>query len=216
MIPEVHLKKTDPVTRHGTDRAFRLCEDGQPVYDNSKNSLLKIIDFLDVERSARYKPGRGLTFCNIYAYDYATLCGAYLPRVWWKEPNEVNENTRPVYGDNVREMNVNSLYRWFPEYGEAYGWKEVKTMTEAQELANQGLCVVALAANKDKSKSGHITCVIPEHGEHQAKRIQGVITKPNTPIQSQAGTTNKKVFTKYWWTYHERIKFYVNLSTSIL
>lgn len=217
MIPEVHLTTDNEVSRFNDRRAHKLNEDFKPIYNNSPKSLLTIIDWLDVENSKRYLPIRGTTFCNIYAYDYATLCGAYIPRVWWKHPKRVNKDTKPEYGDNIREMNVNSLYRWFPEFGNMFGWVKVNTLSKAQDYANKGMCVVILAANKDSSRSGHITCVIPEHGEYQAKRVKGIITQANggAPIQSQAGIRNKKKFSSVWWSNLEKPIVYANISTNI-
>ena len=44
-----------------------------------------IVETLNVTASARYQPGSGKTYCNIYAYDFVTAMGGYLPRVWWMD-----------------------------------------------------------------------------------------------------------------------------------
>jgi hypothetical protein len=207
MIPQVQLTPRRPITRAQKDtRAFPLTEK-PPVHDCTADSLHKIIDFLDVEKSARYQPIQTATYCNIYAYDYAYACGAFIPRVWWTAEAIRTNSFTPSYGKTVTEMNANALYDWFPKHGPAFGWKEVN-FAEAQRLANAGNCVVLIAANKNRARSGHITAVVPETDKVKAVGSQGIIVYP---VQSQAGRVNRKYFNTKWWDGHEPVKAYAKV-----
>jgi len=188
-------------------RAFPLNERDMPKGDGTIAGIRKIIDWLDVEKSARYIRDARSTFCNIYAYDYAYLMGAYVPRVWWaKVALENLDFSSPRYGSTILEMNANALYEWFPKYGGGFGWKEVNT-TDAQIAANQGHCVIMVAANKNRAKSGHIVAVVPETDKVKCMQANGIIIYP---VQSQAGAVNKKYFCSKWWDGHEKPRIYVH------
>lgn len=205
MIPIVNLKAKAKLNEISS-RAFPLAD--APILKDSA----KIIDFLKVEKSARYQPNSTQTFCNIYAYDYAMLFGAYLPRVWWKEEAIKANKFDVIYGKTVIELNVNALYEWFQTYSKNYGWREVTSKSEAQKLANNGKCVVILAANKLASKSGHIVAVVKETEKHKALYANGLCDKICAiPLQSNAGRVNKEYFCSEWWkTNHKPIKIYVH------
>ena len=65
---KVHLTSKREITRQQTDtRAFPLTEPNMPKGDGTPESVHKIIKFLDVEKSPRYKRTPASTFCNIYA-----------------------------------------------------------------------------------------------------------------------------------------------------
>lgn len=208
MIPKIHLTPKRPITRTQTDtRAFPLNEPNMPTGDGTVPGIRKIIDFLQVEKSLRYMRTPSTTFCNIYAYDYATLSGAFLPRVWWTdEALKEMKFDSPVYGRNLIEMSANALYSWFQKYGGEFGWKEV-TITEAQIAANQGKCVILVAANKSASRSGHIVAVVPETDTVKAIGASGIIV---CPVQSQAGAVNKRYFCSKWWESHQKPRIYVH------
>lgn len=204
-IPEAHLVAKTAVTRQGTNRAFSLTED-TPDYDGTPDSIHRIIKFLDVEKSPRYARTKSSTFCNIYAHDYARACGAYVPRVFWVQSAIDYKTFQPSYGKTVVEMNANALYAWFPKYGDDFGWREVDKNV-AQELANQGKCVIMVAANKIKSRSGHIVAVVPETDKHKAQRASGLLI---APLMSQAGAHNHDYYSAKWWDGHDPIKIYVH------
>ncbi len=206
-IPKVHLIPRRAITRQQTDtRAFPLTEPNMPKGDGTPESIHKIIKFLDVERSPRYRRTASSTFCNIYAYDYAYLMSAYVPRVFWSEGAIKQGTTQVLYGKTVFEMNANALYDWFKKYGDDFGWREVK-MAEAQDLANDGKCVIMVAAHKNRSRSGHIVAVVPETVTHKATRAAGQM---QAPLMSQAGGTNRAYFSSAWWAGHEPVKIYVS------
>ena len=152
-----------------------------------------IVETLNVTASARYQPGDGKTFCNIYAYDVVTAMGGYLPRVWWtdaawtkiqggaeivtleelrrmkKEKEDTSNVVAPEYGVTVSEQNANALTKWMHKTGAEFGWSAAADMEGAQTAANTGSIVILLAANKVASKSGHVSVVLAESNEHQRR-----------------------------------------------
>lgn len=207
-LPPVHLKEGDAsVKRSNTRRAFPLGEPGMPRRNpadpeaEKSAALGQIIRYLDVEKSARYAPDTRSTYCNIYAYDYAYLGGAYIPRVWWTSKAIVDlragKSVAAQYGATVSELNANSLYNWLEDYGAEFGWKRVFDAHEIQEAANGGGIGIICAIRKNLNEPGHICAVVPETATYTAVRTAG---KVGVPLQSQAGRTNKKYFSQNWWT----------------
>ncbi len=208
-VVAVHLGEGRPhVTRDsvGGAYAFPLGEPGQPTRNGGGreqrvSALGGIIDWLDVERKARYLPRGGSTFCNIYAHDYCYLAASYLPRVWWR-PRSIAElmsggTVAPLYGTTVAEVNANGLYDWLTEFGSDFGWRRTFSLDELQEAANSGEVGLISAKRADPNRSGHIAAVVPETGAHAATRKDGKVT---VPLQSQAGATNSAYGTPKWWT----------------
>ncbi len=184
-------------------RTYPLNDPNMPRRDGSNpvSDLGKIINYLKVESSKRFEPVRhGNTFCNIYAFDYAYLANAWLPRMWWTgraiRKLRAGQTVVPKYGSTISEMSANKLYDWFEEYAEECGWREVETYDELQDGANQGEVGIIVAAHKVSSRSGHITAVVPETSSHKAQRDgSGKVT---APLQSQAGRVNRKYFSSNW------------------
>lgn len=204
-IPVVHLSKKGVSRNQESTRAFPLSESNIPFFDGSIDSIHGIIDWLDVEKSPRYKRKQHSTYCNIYAYDYAYLMRAFLPRVWWYERAINNQTFTPEYAKTVHELNANSLADWFPHYGAQFGWEKLSSTTQAQERANAGECVIMVAANKNRKRSGHIVAVVPETDEHEAVGARGITIYP---LQSQAGGVNQKYFSYKWWNGMEKLRIY--------
>ena len=208
LIP-VHLEENRPsVTRDTTNaRAFPLGEPGRPTRDGTTppqrvTDLRNIITFLDVENKARYRPGAGKTFCNIYAYDYCYLAGAYLPRVWWTASAIAKllsgQNVAVQYGATVVELNANSLHDWLQEFGPTFGWKRVASPDDLQAAANLGKVAVISGQRVELNTPGHICLVVPEDTPPRvAVRSRGVVT---LQLQSQAGAQNFSYSpsTKWW------------------
>src|SRR3569623_196359 len=137
--------------------------------------LWQIIDYLDVEHSLRYQPIRQIvngtprvvtTFCNIYAYDYCSLAGVYLPRVWWNGSALIRINTGEAltaqYGRTVHEVRANELYDWLAEWGAHFGWQRSLSVDQMQTQVNGGRVGGICAQRTDLSTAGHIVAVIPE------------------------------------------------------
>jgi len=200
---EVHLSTRYAVSRDNKRWAFALNEPDAPMVGESRSAkdLHEIIDWLDVEDSVRYKPTRN-TYCNIYAYDFCYLAGAYLPRVWWKKRAVksiiAGEVIEPAYGTNVTEMNANAIHDWFEDYGPDFSWRQTEDLTELQNAANDGHVGVIVAKRKRESRSGHITAIAPETDEFEADRRGGEVY---IPVESQAGSRNYEYITKghRWW-----------------
>lgn len=203
-IPPLHLETGSGRRNRDGGRAFPLNEPGMPTPGaGSAAKIIQIIQWLDpgAESHSRYQAGGGKTYCNIYAYDFAQRCGAFIPRVWWKDGalRQINGGTIPpvLYGQTVREMNANMLHDWFIEYGQIFGWRRTFDLSESQATANAGSTCIIVAKRKNLARSGHIAAVVPEHGPHEAKGSGTSIR----PVQSQAGSTNHtaKVPSTRWW-----------------
>lgn len=192
-MKEAHLTRLTVLRSETNTRAFSITEKIEG------NTQREVMNFLDVEKSARYKPANGLTYCNIYAHDFARLMGGYIPRVWWVD---TNKQEVVKYGVTVREMNANSLYKWFGDFGHVFNWHEV-TRDEAQHFANQGYLVTCVASNLDPRRSGHITMIVAED-EKNKKKLDMI-------VQSQAGRQNHKIFVSNWYNRgHNKPRFYVH------
>lgn len=210
-ICPVHLSIRKNVSRNLDGmRAFPLSEKNMPKRKGRSikvkvKALANIIEWLNVEDSARYRKKKGATYCNIYAYDFCYLSGPFLPRVWWMEKAlmELREGKQVSvkYGETVREMNANSLYLWLKDFGEDFGWTRVFDLTELQMAANEGQVCIISASNKEANRSGHICAVVPETEIHKAVWKNGKVVKV---LQSEAGGMNKKYTNKnLWWTWKE-------------
>ena len=197
-------------TRRSPATAFSLNEPDQPARagttpDALREEIAGIIDYLNVEKTshARYQPADGRTFCNIYAHDFCTLAGAFLPRVWWTgdaiERLARGETVDPKLGATIDEQRANDLFRWLRSFGLRFGWRQTSTLTKLQTEASIGAIGLVVARRVEDGRPGHITVVIPETGEFRAKRDSGgdVIA----PLQSQAGASNfaRGTGALNWW-----------------
>lgn len=206
------LRSKKLISRNEGSKAYPLNEENLPAGNGTPESLLDIIEFLNVEKSERYKrkeiSGKVVsTYCNIYTYDYCYLAGAYIPRVWWydKAIKEIQggKSIDAKYGETVGEMNANSLFDWFNTWGNTFGWQKQNDIKEAQSLANKGQVVIIVAKQKIATRSGHITVIAPEHQGNKARNIN----KHFLPLQSQAGIVNKKYFLDNWYTSPKYVGF---------
>lgn len=214
-IPPIHLKAGNPnaVPNSGLARAYPV-----NVPDSLVRNSEKVVAYLNVRRSERYRASGASTYCNIYAHDYCTAMGVYLPRVWWTpdalEKFQAGETVAPVYAKTLVELNANALYDWLHRWGLSYGW-EKGTFTEVQHHVNNGAVGVLCAARKDAARPGHIAVVVPETAKHgkamwkvptkmlpggsraEAERMEPECT---APLQCQAGAVNREYWTGAgWW-----------------
>ena len=203
--PAVHLAAPGAVRRReAADWQFPLREPGQPkpAAAPTAAALGRVVAWLDVARSARYRPRPAATYCNIYAADYCYLAGAYLPRVWWTRPAltalALGQAPAPRYGTTVRELTANALFDWLLDYGAAFGWQRLAEPAELQAAANAGRAALVVAQRHDLNQPGHIVAVVPETAAHPARRRAGAVVGP---VQSQAGARNLAYFTAAtpWW-----------------
>jgi hypothetical protein len=209
-VPAVHYPTGPASNRNSVNsRHTPLSEADLPkrkIAGKTKESniadVYKIIAFLDVETHARYQRSPKSTYCNIYAYDFCFASQVYLPRVWWTSKTLIEfaktngYSPAPSYGKNVSELNANSLFEWLNEWSDDFGWVRTYDLTELQTKVNEGGVGLICAKRRDLSRSGHITCVIPETPGHAALRSGNKVT---APLQSQAGAKNKKYFVDTWW-----------------
>jgi hypothetical protein len=211
-IPEAHLKPANGVItkRSSVATGRSLNEPNMPLREGETPEALRqglgnIISWLAVDNptNKRYAPHDGMTFCNIYAHDYCTLAGVYLPRVWWTATAlirlEKGEQPAPLMGSTVDEMRANDLYRWFRDYGERFGWQRVVNLDDLQQHANLGGVAVIVARRRNEGLSGHIVLVVPENQQETAQR--GASGAVELALQSQAGVVNFCYGrgTKDWW-----------------
>lgn len=153
-----------------------------------------VVATLNVEQSRRYQPIRDKagnatsTFCNVFAVDVVTAMGAYLPRVWWRDPQAAIDNPA-LDADtvNTMQLNANALYQWMLDWGGAFGWRSVASPQAAQEEANLGKIAIILAGmgNPGKEDPGHVSVVLAESA---ALGIAG--RGDGLPVQAQAGAAN--------------------------
>lgn len=205
-LPTVHLAENRLDIRRNRDggRAYPLGEPGPRRAlagsdEDKRRQLLVLLDWLDVERSARYQKKHNATYCNIYAYDVCYLSEVFLPRVWFTQDALLRivagEAVAPRYNRTVTEMSANRLFDWLLSFGTAYGWRRTFDLDLAQAAANDGKIGLIIAARRGNG-SGHVSVIAPEI-DQQAVREQGRVV---IPLQSQAGWVNKSRFTTSWWT----------------
>jgi hypothetical protein len=204
-------RKASLVTRRTQiANALSLNEPNQPARTGAtpqalRKSLWRIVDYLAVDKAshARYQPRDGMTYCNIYAHDYCALAGVYLPRVWWSqealERLTRGEAVEPRIGATILEQRANDLFRWLQSFGPRFGWRQTGTLSKLQAEANLGAVALVIARRKLEGKSGHVTLVVPERDQFQARRdASGEVI---APLQSQAGLRNFRFGTgaANWW-----------------
>jgi hypothetical protein len=210
-IPLVHYPPGDrKVSRNQTGTwAYHLNEPGllkvalDQVQGETEKcaSIHNVVEYLDVEHSARYAPKLPSTYCNIYAYDVAYCLGAYLPRVWWTAEAIVQLQQGkilvPKYDQNITEYTANRICNWFDQYGVSFGWQRLFDLTALQNEVNKGRLGIIVAQRINMSNPGHIVAVVPENDQHKAKWNGSMVI---SPLQSQAGARNKKYFSGLnWW-----------------
>jgi hypothetical protein len=206
-------------------RAFPIRVNVAPRFD-----AVKVLKYLSVANAPRYRPEKGLTFCNIFACDYCYLMGLYLPRVWWNN-NALDEIVKSIkaeetptvesrYGSTVNELNANSLNAWLPLYGPNFGWESLPFtpdgMREAQSLVNRGATSV-ISASTMTDRPGHISVIIPEDVGQKWKANEvtdGDLVGDFIPVQAQAGSRCFTGVAWNWWALgkYPRTGLWVNRS----
>src|SRR5699024_1553817 len=126
-----HLREQPKAVRsYAGKRAFRLAETAPvaltcPV---TLDQIQKVIEWMDVEHSARWIAARGQTHCNKYVTDLLLQLGQYAPNVWWTDAEKAFltiRNTGPMlgtYGVDCRELTANELVGWMRDCGKLFGW----------------------------------------------------------------------------------------------
>ena len=211
-VPAVHYREGDSQSRRGSTsrRVQPLGEPGQPGRDVTASSAQRvaqlngIVDWLDVEHSARYGRTPQATYCNIYAADFCYLAGVFLPRVWWKSSTLSRMAAgmaapAAIYDDTIRELRADDLLAWLQEFGAGFGWRPVFDASALQEAVNGGGVGLICADRATEGRPGHITVVVPETTSVTARRdADGFVAMP---VLSQAGASNcaRFVGATAWW-----------------
>jgi hypothetical protein len=89
------------------------------------------------------------------------------------------------------KVRANALFDWLNEHGSNFGLRRSFSLDEVQENANGGRLGLIVAQRHDLNRSGHISVVVPEHGDNRAARHAGKVERP---LQTQAGMTNRRWF----------------------
>ena len=211
-VPAVRYREGDPESKRVSTgrRAQPLGEPGQPRRDATASAAQRvtqlngIVDWLDVEHSARYARTPQATFCNIYAADFCYLAGVYLPRTWWKSSTLARIGAgmaapAAIYDDTIRELRADDLLAWLQEFGASFGWRPAFDASALQQAVNGGGVGLICADRATEGRPGHIAVIVPETGLVNARRdADGFV---EMPVQSQAGASNSARFVgnTAWW-----------------
>lgn len=123
--------------------------------------LRAVIEELDVANAPRYRPGPGVTWCNIFVTDVITAMG-FEPGHW------VQADGTPAPVGSGKELNANGLVRWLIEYGPVKGWIEADKATATDAAARGHLVVVGY--DSKSNKPGHVAVMLHEGTIAQAGR----------------------------------------------
>lgn len=173
-------------------RHLHLGETGALVFHVSATAdapqqLINKIKWLDVHRSARYRPDDN-TYCNIYAFDYCYLNNVNLPILW-----NVYEEKRDMV---EKQLTSADIFHWLQLFGSDFGWRNVRELTELQALANEGVCCLIVGLPKSPKCHGHISIVAPETSDVRAIRSGQVVL---CPVQTSAGAKLVSLSNDYRW-----------------
>ena len=145
--------------------------------NRSPENYNNVIEQFDVTHNIRYtrntmdgKSKKGVTWCNIFAWDVTKAMGAEIPH--WYDP--VTGEPTAVGAKGAKEMGTTGMNQWMDQFGSKFGWREM-TAAEAQAAANSGKPTVALS-------TGHVAMVVPSES--------GYNPIPNGPRITQAGASN--------------------------
>ena len=172
--------RTDPViTNFPASRATEV----KPIYTSSlgarsANTYNRVINQFNVTKATRYaRTAKGLTWCNIFAWDVCSAMNVKLPHWVMKNGTPATSADRKK---GAWEMNANETFKWLANYGSRYGWKKVSAK-DAQARANRGFPTVVIWRNAS-SGSGHVAIVRPEAGSYKYSS--------RGPVIAQAGLRN--------------------------
>jgi len=221
-IPRIYLPKNPKATLDYPGlQGFPLFS-SFGYWPKDRKQIYNLLDYLDVEHSARYQPTAGATHCDCYVGDYCAFRGVYLPSgIFWNSTVMLNaQNGHPFpekailgpveKGGTVHELNANALFEWLLDYGTDFGWSEISNLTTLQDLANKNAVCIISAKNRQPGKSGHIVVVIPEWPEKLAIAVRDSQGLVSYPVTSEAGGKchkisigdnwflNPKYFVKLW------------------
>lgn len=117
----------------------------------SAASTINVIRQFQVASNPRYTPRNGVTFCNIFVWDFTRAMGCEIPH--WVGPLGL-----PVPVGKGSELSANATVQWIATTGPSQGWQRVTELT-ARARAAQGYPTVVLWPNV--GGIGHVAVVYP-------------------------------------------------------
>jgi len=120
--------------------------------------LARVLDEMDVQKY--WQPGKGVNWRtgrhDAKQRQRATHCSAFVAAACARLGVYI---LRPPQHSQV--LLANAQQKWLLRQGAKQGWKQVKSWSAAQRLANEGEVVVASYRNPNSSKPGHMALVRP-------------------------------------------------------
>lgn len=117
--------------------------------------LLSVQQF-HVGTNPRYAPREGLTFCNIFVWDWTRAVLAEIPH-WF----DIHGNRMEPHARGALEMRARHMVLWLrTEPGARHGWRSVD-QEHARAGVLEGLPTLATWENPDASRSSHVVVVLP-------------------------------------------------------
>lgn len=132
--------------------------------------LARVLDKMDVEH--HWQPGERVYWrtgkpTHPHRY-FATHCSAFVAAACDRLGVYI---LRPP--SHSQTLLANAQQRWLLKEGPDRGWKRVGTWQEAQDLANEGMVVVASYRNSNSHKPGHVAIVRPSTKSAEAIAEEG-------------------------------------------
>jgi hypothetical protein len=118
----------------------------------SPETLERVAAQFDVERSPRYQPKPGATYCNVFAADVTAALGCAIPHV------------DRGHDGLLTELTANATVDWLAGPGSVrHGWELLPDGHTAQAMADAGRVAVAIWRNTSGGP-GHVAVLMPSHG----------------------------------------------------
>lgn len=180
-------------------------QEGASEKENAGKAI-DIISALDPVGNPRYQSGAS-SYCNVFAVDFAYAMGAFLPRVWWNDPEgalAASQRGEPLDGFSTFEVRANGLHKWLNEWGRRFGWAllgdahDEAALREGQSFANKGH-VSVITGSTDPPEAlqwstggGHVTVIRPEteaagKGTEDEQCAAATTSGAYIPLQAEAG-----------------------------
>lgn len=119
----------------------------------SRGQLLAVVAQFEVEKTARYQRTPGATYCNIFSWDVTRALRCEIPH--W-----VNSAGDPVPPGRGGELSANLTLDWLKVHGPRFLWTPC-SRDQAADAAERGEGSVAVWANPNPRRSGHIAVGVP-------------------------------------------------------
>ena len=154
-------------------------------YSRGPSAYRSVIDQFNVERSSRYAPRDGLTFCNIFVSDVTRAMIADIPH--WV----IGTTPATHKDDGARELTANATIDLMP----AWNWL---ACTEAEAVQHANLGQPTVAAWKNIAGPGHIAMVVPSESNQVVVAQAGLICNSRIPLSVGFGSKRVKDVRYYW------------------